>query len=115
VGYFFDMKASTWCGKLDNPNCQGKLPRSRLAQGSCTDPREQDTITCGQKGRNAVVKAPAGWVIYNSMAGIQTLYQNVYDSIKSAQSSVALDVGTFVETFSPIIDDIKVSDFSLST
>lgn len=46
-------------------------------------------------------------VIFNSMVGVHSEFKGMYDSIDSALARVIGRMGTFVETLSPINEDIE--------
>lgn len=68
----------------------------------------EGTITCGQNFEgNSPVTSPAGYVILNSLFGVHTLFEDVYAGVNDAIGTVNGRIGTFVDTYSPIGDDIE--------
>lgn len=66
------------------------------------------TVNCGQHDApNAPVNSPAGYVLFNSMIGLHSVFEQAYASVNDALPNVLADVGNLVSSFSPINDEIK--------
>lgn len=89
ISDFFHARPGTGCDRIDEPNCDV-------------------TMSCGQGGDpNADVSSPAGYIIMNSIVGLHSMYDRLWRGIDGARTNVLFSVGTFVETLSPINEDIK--------
>ena len=61
---------------------------------------------------NAPVNSPAGYIIFNSVIGLHSIYEQAYSSINDALPNVLADVGKLVEQFSPIMSVSTIAAFT---
>ncbi|KAK3700719.1 hypothetical protein LTR37_015801 [Vermiconidia calcicola] len=86
---FFHARPSPNCHTLQNANCEV-------------------TINCGQGDTpNAAASSPAGYIIFNSMVALHSVFDNAYSAVLDAATPALALAGNFVSTFSPIEGDIK--------
>lgn len=49
---------------------------------------------------------PSGYVLVNSLVGLHVLYDDVWNAINNALPLALGKMGTYVSTFSPVVDQI---------
>lgn len=105
MGNYFKTKPKTSCEILGNPNCEGVSTKHHRTRSELTT---IGSITCGQNFEgNSAVTTPAGYVLFNSFVGLHMLFEDMKNGIDEALTKVLGRVGTFVETLSPINEDIE--------